>query len=619
MESLFIKLVNLSITAGWLILAVLLLRLFLRRAPRWIFCLLWGIVGLRLVLPFSPESMFSLVPSAETIPETIMLDSAPAIDSGIGAIDRPMNHIISGSFTPDPAASANPLQIVTAGMSAVWIAGVIAMLLYLGGSCLRLRRRVRTATLLRDNIRRSEFVASPFILGIFRPRIYIPYHLDETRLSHVLAHENAHIARGDHLIKPFAFLILSVYWFHPLVWIAYVLLCRDIELACDERVIRGMDAEQRKSYSLALLGCSAGRHMPAACPLAFGEVGIKERVVHVKTYKKPAFRLVLISIVVCAVAAICFLTKPKEEEPALLHDNTATALWQEIETAGKTDALLTGIHEQVQSTYTEEENKEDIKPITSLDEAVSHAILEQNKSSQTKYADYVCCDFMTLETVPDTGAEKNDTRSVKVYGWSLYQEYIVSDAAIETWNESYIPVALTFDIDEGIYTLREYWQPESDGNEYVTSIRERFPASIVRDVIDSLKYRLTQTQRCYAQAVEYSRIDTDVIIEALISDICSGPGEILLLSSNPEDYIANHYRAYRELLYYGDYTVKYCFKRFESGTESGLEGHVMARACEEILEMKDKIPADAETTSTGQDWYITLKAHASNIIELYSD
>ncbi|MGM9606783.1 MAG: M56 family metallopeptidase [Oscillospiraceae bacterium] len=315
MEALFLKLVNLSITASWLVLAVLVLRLIFRKAPRWIFCLLWGLVALRLVCPVSLESTLSLIPSAETIPANIVTEAAPVIDSGIPVLDQAVNPVISTSLAPAPLASANPLQIVTFIASRVWLAGLAALLLYSAVSFLLLKRRMRAATLLRDNIRQSDRTDSPFVLGFFRPVIYLPYSVSGGDLEYVLAHERAHIRRGDHWWKPLGFLILAVYWFNPLMWLAYVLFCRDIELACDEKVIADMEQDDRRAYSTALLNCSIRRRSLAASPLAFGEVGVKDRVKSVMNYKKPAFWIILVALLACAAAAVCFLTVPKDSYP----------------------------------------------------------------------------------------------------------------------------------------------------------------------------------------------------------------------------------------------------------------------------------------------------------------
>ena len=312
MSGIFLKLLNLSISASWLVLVVLALRLVLKRAPKWVNVLLWGMVALRLMLPFSIESALSLIPSAETLsPEVVRFDPAPTITSGVELIDNAVNPALSESFAAAPLASVNPLYVWTYLAGWVWLIGLAAMLLYALVSYLRLRRRVSASIPLRENIYVCDEVPSPFILGIVHPRIYLPSALDEAQRGSVLSHERAHLARRDHWWKPLGFALLAVYWFNPLLWLAYTLLCRDIELACDERVLRGMDAGQIKDYSSALLACSVPRRMIAACPLAFGEVGVGARVKNALRYKKPAFWVVAVSVVVCTVVAVCFLTNPE--------------------------------------------------------------------------------------------------------------------------------------------------------------------------------------------------------------------------------------------------------------------------------------------------------------------
>ena len=312
-----LKLLNLSISASWLVLVVLALRLVLKRAPKWVNVLLWGMVALRLMLPFSIESALSLIPSAETLsPEVVQFDPAPTITSGVELIDNAVNPSLSESFAAAPLASVNPLYVWTYLAGWVWLIGLAAMLAYALVSYLRLRRRVSASIPLRENIYVCDEVPSPFILGIVHPRIYLPSALDEAQRGSVLSHERAHLARRDHWWKPLGYALLAVYWFNPLLWLAYTLLCRDIELACDERVLRGMDAGQVKDYSSALLACSVPRRMLAACPLAFGEVGVGARVKNALRYKKPAFWVVAASVAVCVVVAVCFLTNPRTDTDA---------------------------------------------------------------------------------------------------------------------------------------------------------------------------------------------------------------------------------------------------------------------------------------------------------------
>ncbi len=314
MSELFLEIVNRSIAASWIVIAVLILRFCLKKAPKWVNVLLWGIVAVRLIFPFSIESALSLIPSAETVSPSIMMETAPSVQTGVPALDQVINPVIDHSLAPAPGASANPLQIWIPVLTVIWLLGVAALFLYSAVSYRRLRRRVCEAVILRDNIYQSENVCSPFVLGIIRPKIYLPYHMDKREMDHVIAHEQTHIRRRDHWWKPLGFLLLTVHWFNPLLWLGYILLCRDIELACDEKVIREMGNEQRADYTQALVSCSVSRRSIAACPLAFGEVGIKERVKSVMNYKKPAFWIILASALICAAAAVCFLTNPKTEQ-----------------------------------------------------------------------------------------------------------------------------------------------------------------------------------------------------------------------------------------------------------------------------------------------------------------
>ena len=311
MSDLFIKIFNLSVTAGWLTLAVLICRPLMKKAPKWINCLLWGIVGLRLVFPFSFESIFSLIPSAEPLPPDIMMSPAPEINSGVGVVNSVINPIISTTLAPEPSASANPMQIVIAVASWIWIIGIALMLGYGIVSYILLRLKVRVSVKGADGVYFCDEVDSPFILGVIRPRICVPSGMSGEALDHVLAHERAHLRRGDHLWKPIGFTLLALYWFNPLLWVAYALLCRDIEAACDEKVIKTMDTDAKKGYSEALLACSLHRKRIMACPLAFGEVGVKQRIKSVLNYKKPAFWVIIVALAATLVLSVCFLTNPQ--------------------------------------------------------------------------------------------------------------------------------------------------------------------------------------------------------------------------------------------------------------------------------------------------------------------
>ena len=449
MADIFLKIVNMSISASWIALAVLILRLLLKKAPKWITVLLWGIVAVRLVCPFNFESVMSLIPSTETISTDIMIDKTPTIDSGIPVINNTINPIISSSFAPDPVASANPLQILIPILSIVWIVGIVILLVYTAISYLRVKRKIGTAVLLRNNIYQSESVVSPFVLGIIKPKIYLPFKMKEQDMEHVIAHEEAHIRRKDHLWKPLGFLILTIHWFNPLMWLGYVLLCRDIELACDEKVIKELNTEQKADYSQALLTCSVNRRMIAACPLAFGEVGVKNRVKSVLNYKKPAFWIIVIAVVTSVIVAVCFLTNPRttlnEELSLFLDGQIAEHHYSE----GNTDDNFIAIH---------------------------HKVLDVDKS----------------------------INKTTVYMWVLYHEYSEENGEIKLESGAHTLTVITAKRtgSHGHYELVEYWEPRDDSY-YAEDIKEKFPWHLQGKALDSQRYIEEQTAFCENAAKEY--------------------------------------------------------------------------------------------------------------------
>ena len=308
MESLFIKLINLSIYASILVAVVLLLRLVSRRSPKWVICLIWALVGIRLVVPFSIQSSFSLLPQSEPVSGTALFKTV--------SLSQAQEGIVSSGAASVTEASRSGISSVFHILSYIWLFGVILMLLYGVISYIVLRKTLRTATLYDDGIRQSEKVDSPFVLGFLRPTIYIPYTLFGKDLEYVLSHEKTHIRRKDHLWKPAGFLLLSVYWFNPAIWLAYAALSKDIELACDESVIRSLDKDERKNYSRALLNLSIRQKLITACPVAFGKTAVRNRVDHVMNYKKPALWSVVIMIACCVAVGICFMTEPKKQNAA---------------------------------------------------------------------------------------------------------------------------------------------------------------------------------------------------------------------------------------------------------------------------------------------------------------
>lgn len=461
MTELFLSFVNRSITAGWLILPVLCLRWCLRNfRSKDLICILWGLVGLRLALPFSLPTPFSLVPSAQTIPTDIMYASSPAIDTGLSTLNQAVNPMLSASFSPDPAASANPLQIWLALAALIWVIGIALFALYALISLLRMRHRLTEAVPVGENVWVCDHIASPFLLGLIHPRIYLPSSLDPQTAASVIAHEHAHLMRRDSIWKAVGFVLLALYWFHPLVWVAYVLFCRDMELACDARATRDFSPAERKTYAEALLACSLPHAGRSFCPLAFGEIGVKSRIRALLQGKKPSHLLVVVTISIIAILAVCFLTDPAPSDPS---ESSTSAL------------ALT-------------------------DDVISDAILTHYNAHSTE--DLLC----TESHIPLlTTYRQNDDGSLKVtaYLMVLYLELARDGDWFREQSGSHIPTALTFHVQpDGSCTLTEYWEP-GDGSLYAPEVRTRFPEDIAERALDTQRYIDEQMKACYDQAIAY--------------------------------------------------------------------------------------------------------------------
>lgn len=461
MTELFLSFVNRSITAGWMILPVLCLRWCLRNfRSKDLICILWGLVGLRLALPFSLPTPFSLVPSAQTIPTDIMYASSPAIDTGLSTLNQAVNPMLSTSFSPDPATSANPLQILLALAALIWVIGIALFALYALISLLRLRHRLTEAVPVGENVWVCDHIASPFLLGLMHPRIYLPSSLDPQTAASVIAHEHAHLMRRDPIWKAVGFVLLALYWFHPLVWVAYILFCRDMELACDARATRDFSPAERKTYAEALLACSLPHAVRSFCPLAFGEIGVKSRIRALLQGKKPSRLLVILTACVIVALAVCFLTDPVPSDPS---ESSTSAL------------ALT-------------------------DDVISDAILTHYNANSTE--DLLC----TESHIPLlTTYRQNDDGSLKVtaYLMVLYLELARDGDWFREQSGSHIPTALTFHVQpDGSCTLTEYWEP-GDGSLYAPEVRSRFPEDIAERALDTQRYIDEQMKACYDQAIAY--------------------------------------------------------------------------------------------------------------------
>lgn len=448
MEKIFLTVVNMSASATWLLLAVLILRLALKRAPRRFTCALWALVGLRLAMPFPIEAPFSLLPSAELFPEEFLYAAEPKINSGIEFIDNSLNPIIAAGLAPTPGTSANPTQINAAVFSQLWWFVAVLMLAYMAVSFIRIKLRVRESVPAGKNVWLCDHVDTPFILGVIRPKIYLPSDIGESDAAYVTAHEKAHIKRLDHIWKPLGFLLLALHWFNTLVWLAYVLFCRDIEFACDERVIRELGEREKKAYSEALLNLSVPKRIISACPLAFGEVGVKERIKSVLNYKKPAFWVVAVSVILVIAMAAGFLTSPTSTDKG-----SYGLLFQKF------------VDEQIMAEYgLESEGHHDWEII---------------------------------------GAEKRGTKTV-VYAWVMVTGYYERD--ITSYSTTYrlgildhTPTVIVIDGSLGVYSLAEYWRA-SESYDEENDIKAKFPENLLEDAFNSDKYRESQYERCREKA-----------------------------------------------------------------------------------------------------------------------
>lgn len=435
MNAFFLELLNMSLVASLLIVAVIILRLIFRKAPKAIICVLWALVGLRLVCPFSFESRLSLVP--ESKPVTYIAEQSENSDTvkdfekvtrSVVSYDAPDGSVVVAT---KESVKFDYVGFLIDALPFVWIGGMALMALSSVISYIRLRRGMLICVKKEDNIWLCDGIKSPFILGIIKPKIYIPSHLSDEEQRVVVAHEQAHIKRLDHLFKPLGFLILTIHWFNPLVWVAYALLCRDIESACDERVVKKMSGEDKKLYSSTLLSCSAPRHMLTACPVAFGEVSVKGRVKSVLSYKKPAFWIIVLAIIATAAVAVVFMTNP--------------------------------IKKQTSGFETPEE-------------LIHQAILNDNENIYTK-DNFVAVSYYVF------GTEEIRGNKTTYYLWTACIEYSCENGELTEGLGGVGPKAVTVkEMPDSTFELVEYWEPE-DGEGYGDSIREKFPSYLVNRVL----------------------------------------------------------------------------------------------------------------------------------------
>ena len=475
MNQIFLELLNNAVISSILIIAVMITRVCIKKAPKWITCVLWGLVAIKLVLPFHIESMLSLVPSSEPIPVDIEYQSVPQIESGVTVINNVVNPVLESNFTSSEVASVNPMQVVVSVASIVWMIGVVILCLYLFISYLLLRKRVEASQNAFENVYLCDDVSSPFILGIIRPRIYLPSGMEQGTIECVLEHEKAHLKRFDHIWKPLGFVILTVYWFNPLCCIAYVLLCKDIEFACDEKVTKDKDKVWKATYCQALLDCNAKRRIITACPVAFGEVSVKDRVKSVLNYKKPAFWIIVVAVVLSAAVAVCFMTSPKSDADVTETDvdvmetnadvNTGDVR-EESEDIGEIDGTATLTAEKWAQAFCDGDG-------TAIVSMASQEVIEQFESMEVleRHGDNVYFSFGSSPMLawPDgiipyqivSQDDVNHTVDILYYAWT-------SDPHVSVWREQ---ITLEPDADQYIISREKltYMDDISTAEEFLSA------------------------------------------------------------------------------------------------------------------------------------------------------
>ena len=527
MSAVFLKIVNTAVSAGWIVLAVLLLRLLLRKAPKWLHVLLWGVVALRLILPVFPQSVFSLIPSTETLPDKLLSGPSFKVNTGFTPVDQRVNEYLGDRYFEGVTVPAGNGRNVMTALAVVWTAGAVILLAYLAVSSLRMRLRLSGAVRVGERTFQCERITVPFVFGFFRPAIYLPADIDSRISYYVIRHEQAHIRRGDQWWKLLGFLLLAVYWFHPLIWAAYLLLCRDIELACDEKAIRGMSREQLADYSQALLSFSVKRKREFEVPPAFGGLQIKKRIQHILNYRKPALGIVAAAVVICAVLAVCFLTDPLAEN---------------------SNDIGQGQNRSVDGRSWEENffSSADGMSSTTADHSVAAAGEKEDNTFLWRYSPPERSDPDALQDAKDAGCAVMEN-GIATFGQEIWQSFVQTAQQGES---SQVQVVQYYTLDETEST-GEYYEAEKEDDPVLYLLNLEFDGEnyILHWMEEDMEY-----VRTYRYLMHYHGGDPDEEfisgtedIYVLTNDNTVTWTDIVrgMLSSQSGDAI-NHYVVYRE-------------------------------------------------------------------------
>lgn len=556
MSELFLSVLNMSLTASYVILCVILVRLLLKKAPKVISYALWGVVAFRLIIPFSFESMFSLMPrntNAVPIPHDIIYQQSPQINSGIEVVDSFVSESLSA---PTIGASVNPLQIYTEIGAYIWILGIMVLLIYSVMSVLLLKRQLKSAQLIEQNIFEAKNLKTPFVLGLIRPKIYLPVGLKVEERNYILLHEQTHIHRKDHMIKIVAFLILSIHWFNPLVWIAFILMSADMELSCDERVLKEMNEDIKKPYANSLLSLATGRHILNGSPLAFGEGNVKRRIKNVLNYKKPTFWVIAVALVAAIVVGVGLFTNPITAKPV---ENSLTSQFLKNKTEYVGDNSKVG----------------GIISLLTFPKNITYDSFEL---------------FTDSEPFAITVNLKTDTETRNLYSDEANQQQFQDNAMIMfalIGNVEYI----NFSLDDGLSPYSIQYTRGWANHQYG------------KDVRDFAKSKEEFSKLINGTSAIGKNADIKKLVEDNLSVILSSPKE----SSNPQDYINAHKNEYENFFKYGgEDALKYMLSQFETGNAEGLRGQIMMLLCKELLGARNNV---TDESLSPQEWYNALSIH----------
>ena len=626
----FPELLRINLIASIVILAVLVARLFLKPSPKVFSYALWGIVLLRLLIPVSIPSPVSVIPATTAVSSEVINDALPHFD-----FETPSDMIRNKELRQHQLETGNPYGVQVSHslvpgeyLAIGWLLGVACMVLYSGLSYRKIRKQTEVAVPLRDNIWIADDIQSPFVIGFTKPKIYLPCNLGEKEQEYIILHEQHHIRRFDHIVKALFFLALTIHWFNPLVWVAFILACKDMEMSCDEAVIGKLGEDVRADYAASLLNLATGHRIIAGTPLAFGEGDTKGRIRNLARWKKPVVWVLILAVILCLVLCVCLLTDrvtrhnqhvgttfyygsvtdqkengENSQLSVLCNDGNKRIFSYEAGTGdipadlvGKQVWLRARKHSLTGALITTQAETVPDERYETLEEAIQRAILYHHRDGREAVT-LACASFYTLASEGSGPAGSNKIETVTEYGIVYHQNYKLVDGKLEEDGGCNVPTVLTFRIDDdGLYSLAEYWEPR-DGNYYPEDIKAKFPVFIWPDTQEHL---FEQKIAIFQQVMDGFQVGPETIVEHLIDDIsirerwAGSFGDLMLMC-----------KLQRELLaYYGQTTLDYCAGQFASGPQDDTRGKVMAYVCNEILDsMGLESVAGWTARQSGQEWY----------------